>query len=122
MDKRVAITGAGLDGGSISRADHDVLEISRLLANVPGATAPEKVQRLLIWHELTRVAYKELAERREPTAQGDAVATDVRAWYEVNRETWWERHRPGSDKSGVHADEFMLSLIAQVHKVEKRHG
>ena len=59
----------------------------------------------------------------DPTARGDAVAEHVRAWYEANRESWWDRHKPGiigagSDRSGRHADSFILELIAVVHAAE----
>lgn len=59
----------------------------------------------------------------DPTARGDLIAEKVRAWYEANRETWWDRHKPGivgagPDRSGVHADEFMLRFIGAVHEAE----
>lgn len=55
----------------------------------------------------------------DPTARGDLVASLVRHWYERNRESWWDRHKPGiigagPDRSGEHADEFMLRLIGFV--------
>jgi hypothetical protein len=60
----------------------------------------------------------------EPTARGDEIATKVRRWYEANRESWWARHKPGiigagPDRSGVHADEFILRLISAVHQAER---
>ena len=60
---------------------------------------------------------------QDPTSRGDNVAQRVRDWYEANRETWWQRHKPGifgyaPDRSGVHADEFMLSFIAAVRDAE----
>jgi len=65
----------------------------------------------------------------DPTARGDAVADKVRAWYEANRESWWDRHcgpgwpfGPGTDRSGRHADEFMLRLIGAVHQAEAEIG
>ena len=60
----------------------------------------------------------------EPTADGDAVAGYVRQWYEIHRESWCARHSicnplgPGPDRSGVHADEFMLSFINEVGRVQ----
>ena len=59
----------------------------------------------------------------DPTTRGDLVAETVRAWYEKNRETWWDRHRPGifgaaPDRAGVHADNFILELIQAVHRTE----
>lgn len=56
----------------------------------------------------------------EPTARADDIADAVRQWYERHRETWWDRHWPlgaGPDRSGVHADEFMLRLISVVNAV-----
>ena len=57
----------------------------------------------------------------DPTSRGDEVADKVREWYEANRETWWDRHRiigRSTDRSGSHADEFMLRLIQAVHDAE----
>ena len=42
----------------------------------------------------------------DPTARGDQVASYVRQWYEKNRESWWDRNRPGADRNGSHADEW----------------
>lgn len=65
-------------------------------------------------------------ERIDPTARGDMVASMVRAWYEANRESWWDRHRPQlfsyRDNSGVVADEFMLRLVAAVYRAETEIG
>lgn len=63
----------------------------------------------------------------DPTSRGDLVAEKVREWYEAHRESWWDRHKPGifgasTDRSGVHADEFMLRLIGAVHHAEKEAG
>ncbi len=49
------------------------------------------------------------------------IAERVRTWYEIHRESWWDRHKPGiwgakPDRSGVHADEFILGLIAAVRE------
>ena len=52
----------------------------------------------------------------DATARADEIASRVRAWYEANRETWWDRNRPSADRSGLHADEFMLGLIAAVQQ------
>jgi len=61
----------------------------------------------------------------DPTARGDEIATRVRVWYEANRESWWDRHcgpgwpvGPGTDRSGAHADEFILRLVQAVHDAE----
>jgi hypothetical protein len=53
----------------------------------------------------------------DPTSRGDEVAAFVRQWYETNRESWWDRHRPGADRKGVHADEFMIGFINEVGRV-----
>ncbi len=60
----------------------------------------------------------------DPTSRGDIIASVVRDWYERNRETWWDRHcgsswpvGPGTDRSGAHADEFMLRFIGEVRRV-----
>jgi hypothetical protein len=53
----------------------------------------------------------------EPTADGDAVAEYVRRWYELHRESWWDRHRPMADRNGIHADEFMLAFLGEVRRV-----
>jgi hypothetical protein len=55
----------------------------------------------------------------DPTSRGDEIASRVRQWYEANRESWWDRHKPGiigagSDRSGSHSDEFMLRFIQAV--------
>jgi hypothetical protein len=60
----------------------------------------------------------------DPTARGDIIADKVRVWYEANRESWWDRHKPGiigsgPDRDGSHADEFMLRLISAVYRAEK---
>jgi hypothetical protein len=52
---------------------------------------------------------------REPTARGDQIAGYVREWYEANREGWWDRRRKTWRYA---ADEFILHLIGEVHRVE----
>ena len=56
----------------------------------------------------------------EPTARGDDIAFYVRQWYEINRETWWQHRRSVNDRMerGI-ADEFMLSFIAEVRRVNE---
>lgn len=59
----------------------------------------------------------------DPTTRGDIIAEKVRAWYEANRETWWQRHKPGiwgsaPDRAGVHADNFILRLINTVYRAD----
>jgi hypothetical protein len=55
----------------------------------------------------------------DPTARGDLIASIVRSWYERNRESWWDRNKPiGADRSGEHADEFMLAFIAKVREID----
>lgn len=56
----------------------------------------------------------------DPTARGDMLADLVRQWYEANRESWWDRHRPNADRYGAHADEFMIRLVNAVHSAEKK--
>jgi hypothetical protein len=54
----------------------------------------------------------------DPTARGDEIASKVRQWYEANRESWWDRHRPSADRNGSHADEFILGLINAVSRAD----
>ena len=54
----------------------------------------------------------------EPTARGDQIASYVRQWYEKNRESWWTRLGQDSDRSGTHADEFMLGFIQEVNRIQ----
>jgi len=57
------------------------------------------------------VCIVDMAFGSEPTNAGDQVAEYVRQWYEKHRESWWDRHSPNADRSGRHADEFMLSFV-----------
>lgn len=52
----------------------------------------------------------------DPTSRGDMIAEKVRFWYEANRESWWDRHRPNGDRKGGHADEFMLGFVNSVRQ------
>lgn len=52
----------------------------------------------------------------EPTADGDAVATYVRAYYEAHREGWRDRYRKQWQWA---ADEFILGLIGEVRRVQQ---
>lgn len=46
------------------------------------------------------------------------MAADLmRRWYEANRETWWDRHRPSADRKGGHADEWMLGLMNEAYRI-----
>lgn len=59
----------------------------------------------------------------DPTSRGDEVADYVRRWYEINRESWFDRHQinpfgSATDRSGVHADEFMLRFLGEVGRIE----
>lgn len=56
----------------------------------------------------------------DPTSRADEDAAEMRSWYERNRERWWQRIWPWSDRSGWHADEFMLRLIAEVDRIRGR--
>ena len=60
--------------------------------------------------------------RLDPTTRGDLHADLMRRWYEANRETWLDRHNVFHvpDRSGVHADEFMLRLIGAVCETDKQ--
>ena len=47
----------------------------------------------------------------------------LRQWYEVNRETFFDRHWPftrSPDRNGVHADEYMLRLIGAVFETANK--
>jgi hypothetical protein len=55
----------------------------------------------------------------DATARGDEIAGYVRVWYEKHREGFWERHGPRGKLWALGlADEFMLSFIAEVWRVE----
>lgn len=47
----------------------------------------------------------------DPTARGDAIAERMRAFYEANRETWWQRRLKHWT---VTADNLMLGLLGVV--------
>ena len=53
----------------------------------------------------------------DQTARGDMEADLMRYWYERNRETWWDRHRPNADRKGIHADEFILGLMNEARRI-----
>lgn len=66
----------------------------------------------------------------DPTSRGDLIAQRVRDWYEANRESWFDRHAIGlllkghalgasPDRTGEHADEWILGLIQAVHQIER---
>lgn len=67
------------------------------------------------WGEGTCTA--DMTFSTDPTSRGDEIADYVRRWYEANRETWWQRRGSNADRSGVHADEFMLRFISEVTRV-----
>jgi hypothetical protein len=46
----------------------------------------------------------------DPTARGDAVAERLRAYYEANRPTWWERRRRRWEYT---SDDLMIGLANQ---------
>jgi hypothetical protein len=56
----------------------------------------------------------------EPTQRGDMIAAEARRWYEANRESWWDRHRPGADRRGAHADSFMLRFLGAVDEAKRK--
>lgn len=56
----------------------------------------------------------------EPTADFDASAEYLRAWYEAHRESRWERNRFSRNQARLRmgaADEFMLGLLNEVHRI-----
>jgi hypothetical protein len=53
----------------------------------------------------------------DPTARGDMCAALLRRWYEANRETWWDRHRPGADRKGSHADAWAIGLMNEAGRI-----
>lgn len=58
---------------------------------------------------------------RDPTSRGDEIADYVRQWYELHRETWWDRHWPygvNRKRGSAFADEFMLSFIQEIARVQ----
>lgn len=46
----------------------------------------------------------------DPTARGDAVAERLRAYYEANRPSWWERRKRRWE---ITSDNLMLGLAGQ---------
>ena len=54
----------------------------------------------------------------DPTSAGDMRADLLRRWYEANRETWWDRHRPGADRRGGHADEWAIGLMNEMGRID----
>jgi hypothetical protein len=53
----------------------------------------------------------------DPTSRGDMQVDLLRRWYERNRETWWDRHRPGADRKGAHADDWMCGLWNEAGRI-----
>lgn len=51
----------------------------------------------------------------EPTADGDAAAVYLRAWYEAHREGWNEHRKK---RWTVTADNLMLGLMNEMHRIE----
>jgi hypothetical protein len=73
------------------------------------------------WH---RLAGGPINGGIDPTSRGDMIADKVRAWYEANRESWWDRHDflglgHTPDRAGAHADNFILGLIQAVNRADK---
>lgn len=54
----------------------------------------------------------------DPTATGDMRAALLRRWYEVNRESWWDRYRPNADRRGAHADEWAIRLMNEMGRID----
>lgn len=61
----------------------------------------------------------------EPTADFDESGRCLRAWYEAHRETAWDRSRFSRNqallRAGV-ADEFMLGMLNEVHRISCERG
>lgn len=58
----------------------------------------------------------------EPTSDFDATGEYLRAWYEVHRETWWDRNRYSKNQKLLRmgtADNFMLGLLNEVHRINE---
>lgn len=57
----------------------------------------------------------------DPTSRGDTETELCRIWYEANRESWWDRHRPQifsyRNNSGVVADEWMIGFRNEVLRI-----
>lgn len=53
----------------------------------------------------------------EPTSRGDMIAELMRSWYEKNRESWWERHKPSAPRKGEVADGFMYDLTREAVRI-----
>lgn len=63
---------------------------------------------------------KEMHFCGEPTADFDAAGMYLRAYYEANRETWWDRNRHSRNQARLRAgvaDNFMLGLLNEVHRI-----
>lgn len=60
----------------------------------------------------------------DATSRSDAINSDLREWYEKNRETWWQRHAPfqlgGSRLPGC-ADSFMFCLVEEVDRLRAKY-
>ncbi|KAF0137361.1 MAG: hypothetical protein FD152_536 [Xanthobacteraceae bacterium] len=52
----------------------------------------------------------------DPTARADQQATELRQWYEANRETWWQRFRRNRET----ADSFMYRMIEAVEHITRK--
>jgi hypothetical protein len=77
---------------------------------------PEKArtEKLITWSGPVRSLTKRYWFPADPTAREGQIAYYIRDWYELNRETWWDRLWPFSNKS----DEWMFRFIAKVHEIE----
>lgn len=57
----------------------------------------------------------------DPTARGDQIAEEMRAHYEANRETWWDRFplNPRRKMWQLTSDNLMLGLLAVVERAQR---
>lgn len=53
----------------------------------------------------------------EPTARGDMRAELMRRWYEKNRESAWDRIRPGAPRKSMVADNFMIGMLDEAKNI-----
>lgn len=55
----------------------------------------------------------------DPTSRGDRKAYALRAYYEANRESWWERFKRRMAGGSETADNLMLGLMNEADKFER---
>lgn len=57
----------------------------------------------------------------DPTARADQIADEMRAYYEANREAWWDRFplNPRRKMWQIASDNLMLGLLAIVERAQR---